>query len=259
MCNETMSADYGKARILLVEDSPISQDVILSLFEEWHLGADVAGNGWEAIAALRQHDYDLVFMDVQMPGMDGLETTVKVRDPQTGARNAKVPIVAMTADTGAEDRQRCLAAGMNDYLPKPFADAELRQVLARYLTKATLPVDDATSAEAPAAFDAPALLRRLLGNRAAAARIIQTCLRDMPGRMAKLVEAVELGDVARAAGELHTLKGSAAYLAGEAVRATALAMEADAKDGNLGSLRLALPDLQREVEQLCKALEAYLS
>jgi two-component system sensor histidine kinase/response regulator len=255
-----MSADYGKARILLVEDSPLNQDILLSLFEEWHLGADVAGSGWEAIAALRQRDYDLVFMDVQMPGMDGLEATVKVRNPDNGARNAKVPIVAMTADTGAEDRQRCLDAGMNDYLAKPFADAELQQVLDRYLAKTAEPAPgDAPAEPAPSVFDGPALLRRLLGNRAAAVRVVRTCLRDMPGRMARLQDTIERGDVARAAGELHTLKGSAASLAGEAARAKVLAMEVNAKDGDLGSLRLALPGLQREIERLCKALEAYLS
>jgi CheY-like chemotaxis protein len=254
--------DYGNARILLVDDSRTNQELIHALLGQWHLGADIAVNGVQAIAALRQHDYDLVLMDVQMPEMDGLEATAKIRDPLTGVRNSKVPIVAMTAHAMAEDRERCLEAGMNDYLSKPFAPVALQRILDGYLAGGKgppeePPVMEKTPAEtALPVFAQAAFLERVLGDRRGAMRVIRAFLIDIPSRMASIQTALEKGEIAQAADELHTLKGASAFLGGEALRATVLAMEVMAKTGDLASLRSRLPRLQDEVERLRKGLEA---
>jgi len=117
-------------RILLVEDNAVNQKVALLMLKKLGHSADVAQNGVEAIAALAAKEYDLVLMDCLMPEMDGFEATRRIR---TSARNAKLPIVAMTANAFTEDREACLEAGMSDYLSKPVRDSELRQKLDRWL------------------------------------------------------------------------------------------------------------------------------
>jgi CheY-like chemotaxis protein len=115
-------------RILLAEDNVVNQRVTLRLLERFGYRADVAGNGMEAVEALRRQTYDLVFMDVHMPEMDGLEAT-KTICSEWGDRRPR--IIAMTAGAMQEDRDACLAAGMDDYVSKPVRIEELRHVLER--------------------------------------------------------------------------------------------------------------------------------
>jgi CheY-like chemotaxis protein len=122
-----------KARILLAEDHPVNREVMLAMLKRFGYGADSAANGREAVRALQAGHYDLVFMDCQMPEMDGYEASRLVRDPATGACNPGVAIVAVTASAMVGDRERCLQAGMNDYLSKPIEPANLARVLERWL------------------------------------------------------------------------------------------------------------------------------
>ena len=128
--NEPQIALERRLRILVAEDNPVNQKLALRLLERMGYAADVAENGLEVIAALERQPYDLVLMDVQMPELDGLEATrrIRARWPDDGPR-----IVAMTANAMAEDREACLVAGMNDYLAKPIRVAELEAALARSL------------------------------------------------------------------------------------------------------------------------------
>jgi PAS domain S-box-containing protein len=116
-------------RFLLAEDNPINQKVALLMLGRLGYRADVAGNGAEALAALRRAPYDVIFMDVQMPEMDGLEATRRIRS-EVASDNQPV-IIAMTANALTEDRNRCLEAGMDDYLAKPFRMEQLKAALAR--------------------------------------------------------------------------------------------------------------------------------
>lgn len=120
----------GVKPILLVEDNPINQELTLALLEQMNLGADVANDGAQALQKLRHNDYDLVLMDCQMPVMDGFEATLQIRqDP----RWQHLPIVALTANVLRGDRERCLAVGMNDYLPKPIDHQQFQAILRRWL------------------------------------------------------------------------------------------------------------------------------
>ncbi|MBV9034071.1 MAG: response regulator [Acidobacteriaceae bacterium] len=121
----------GSERILLVEDNMVNQKVAVLMLKRLGVEADIANNGAEALQAIESAHYRLVLMDCQMPEMDGFEATRRIRT-QNGY-GATVPIIAMTANAFAEDREACLAAGMNDYLPKPVREGELRSKMEQWL------------------------------------------------------------------------------------------------------------------------------
>ena len=123
----SLLGDRHPLRILLAEDNAVNQKLALRLLQQLGYGADVAGNGLEAIAALERSTYDLVLMDVQMPELDGLEATRRIRARWPASSGPR--IAAMTANAMAGDRELCLAAGMDDYISKPIRPAELEAVL----------------------------------------------------------------------------------------------------------------------------------
>jgi len=123
-------------RVLLVDDNPINQLVAREMLASLGVDVDTAADGEEALARLALGAYALVFMDVMMPRLDGLEATRQWRRHEERARARRVPIVALTANAMAADRERCLAAGMDDYLAKPVRREQLAQMLARWLPDA---------------------------------------------------------------------------------------------------------------------------
>ena len=127
-----MTAQHPSHQLLLVEDNPVNQLVILKQLQSLGYGVDVVANGQEALAAVQRERYDLVLMDCQMPELDGYEATRRLR--RTGVR---LPVIALTAHAIPDVREKCLAAGMDDYLAKPAVDSELRNMLRSWLSAAT--------------------------------------------------------------------------------------------------------------------------
>ncbi|MDM7915586.1 MAG: response regulator, partial [Candidatus Eisenbacteria bacterium] len=121
-------AGLGRIRVLLVEDHPVNRKVAVKLLERVGVSVEVAENGQEALEMTAGRDYDLVFMDVQMPVMDGIRAAalIRAREERTGGH---LPIVAMTANATVDDRNRCLASGMDDYLAKPVTQADLAEAI----------------------------------------------------------------------------------------------------------------------------------
>jgi signal transduction histidine kinase/DNA-binding response OmpR family regulator len=143
---ETRKEFAGRpARILLAEDNIVNQQVMLGMLKKMGLQADVAANGAEALHALETLPYDLVLMDVQMPELDGIEATRRIRQPDSAVLTHGIPIIALTANAMAGDRERFLAAGMNDYVAKPVSRQALAEALERWLP----PAATAPSAPAP--------------------------------------------------------------------------------------------------------------
>jgi PAS domain S-box-containing protein len=123
----------GKVRILLAEDNPVNQRVALAMLRKLGCRTDVVANGRDAVKALKNSSYDLVLMDCQMPVMDGFEATRAIREKEADMKSQAVPIVALTASAMQADRERCLQAGMSDFIAKPVQPKELAEVLARWL------------------------------------------------------------------------------------------------------------------------------
>jgi two-component system sensor histidine kinase/response regulator len=267
--------------ILLAEDNPTNQMVALKTLEKMGYRADAVGNGAEALKALESRPYNLVLMDVQMPEMDGIEATRRIRDRQSAVRDHEVPIVALTAEAMAGDRETCLAAGMDDYLSKPIRPDELSAVLTRWTDRVRPPVADTSGAAPPTArratsrdplrdssitekpvsvpepvFDEDVLVNLLGGDREAAAEIAQTFLKDAPRQLAALREALVAGDAPLTRRKAHTLKGASANVGAEALRAAACRAETAAANGDLAMIDSLLPELETQLARLLEMLGA---
>ena len=126
---------YDNYRILVVDDNSINLKVALKMLNVYGLSTGTATNGQEALKMLSTKPFDLVLMDIQMPVMDGYEATARIRDPSSSVRAHDVPIIAMTANAMKGDREKCLRAGMEDYISKPIDPNELQALLDKWLFK----------------------------------------------------------------------------------------------------------------------------
>jgi CheY-like chemotaxis protein len=129
----TDELDRCIARVLLVEDSIVNQKVVARMLEKLGCWVDVAANGSEAVVAFERFPYDAVLMDIHMPEMDGFQAAEAIRRLEKASRRGRTPIVAMTASVTARDREECLAAGMDDYMPKPVVRSVLSETLQRWI------------------------------------------------------------------------------------------------------------------------------
>jgi CheY-like chemotaxis protein/HPt (histidine-containing phosphotransfer) domain-containing protein len=224
---------------------------------------DVASNGREAVDMARKFAYDLILMDAQMPEMDGFAATRAIRALDGPA--GQVPIVAMTALALAGDRERCLAAGMDDYLSKPIDPQELAQAVARQLAgrqaqahtpapASTGPAQAAPIASSLPTLDLPDLLGRVEGDREILREIAQAFLQEAPDRLQKLGQALAAGDLQAMSQESHSLKGELANLSAKAASHLAREMEMAAKQGQSQRLAEVWPALQEEFQLFLKAL-----
>ncbi|KAB2640120.1 MAG: PAS domain S-box protein [Verrucomicrobia bacterium] len=260
-----------KGRILVAEDNITNQQVTLALLKKLGLRADAVANGAEAVHALSVLPYDLVLMDVQMPVMDGIEATRQIRRLHAPSRNRSLPIIAMTAYAMGGDRERFLAAGMNDYVPKPVSPQALATTLGNWLpARATAAAEPpmVTAAEqaavatapAPAAriFDQDGFMSRMLEDDAVAHHIIECFLSDLPQQIAALIAAVRAGDTDTLAAAAHTIKGAAANVSGERLHAVALAIEEAALAGDLAAVAPHLPELDAQFARLREIMSRIL-
>jgi PAS domain S-box-containing protein len=248
-------------RVLLAEDNAVNQVVAAGLLKAEGHTVVVAGNGKEALAALGREAFDVVLMDVQMPEMDGLEAAARVRQAEE-ATGAHVPIIALTAHAMKGDRERCLEAGMDDYLAKPIQPAELRRVFAGIAPR---PAEDGqrapSGAEAPAdgsggaPFDREELLSRLGGDTEVLDEVVALFLAESPRMLGNVREALDQGD-ARALGRAaHTLKGAAANLAAGGAAGVARRLEDQARQGDIAGAATTFAELQEQIERLERTLE----
>ncbi len=237
-------------RVLLVEDNELNRFVATELLGDV-AGMDVAlaGNGHEALAQLREARFDLVLMDIQMPGMDGLQCTRLIRADEAFAR---LPVIAMTAHATAGDRDKSIAAGMNDHVDKPFEPAQLFEVMLRWLAPAG-PV----AAAAPVAREAPAPgpvvdfelgLRRCLGRPELYHKIVGRYLRQRGTSGNEIRAALDAGELQAGARHAHTLVSTASMLGAPALAALARELH-DAVD-------LGLPERWRALLGRLEALQA---
>ncbi|MCC6398731.1 MAG: response regulator [Bacteroidetes bacterium] len=243
-------------RILLAEDNVINQQVALKILQRMGYRADVAANGLEVLEALRRQRYDIILMDVQMPEMDGLQTTREIRsrwEPDEQPR-----IVAMTANAMQGDRDECIAAGMNDYLSKPVRVKELEVVLERCPSFVAPPMTP-RSGDPSHSLDMRRLdeLRELAGPDEPdfMQNLVRTYLSETPGRLAKLREAVAAGECAQVARQAHGLKGTSGTIGAIRLVTLAFHLEQLARNDSLDGATTLVGSMEQEFERVRRLLE----
>ena len=248
------------ARILLAEDTPLNQEVAVTMLQMLDCQVDVVNNGEEAIAAVKRNIYDIILMDCQMPVMDGFEATKRLRElsvQQPAVLAGKLPpIVAVTAHAVAGDREICLTAGMDDYLAKPYRRSELCAMLARWLKpmpgKPPKPPAEISADLAEHYLDASAFAAYAHMPKAELSRFITRIatiyLRDTPALINSIRQGLELGDGAVVWRAAHALKSCSATVGATQLSALAREFEQKGKQGSLNELRNNLKELDKHFQ-----------
>ena len=269
----------GGLRILLVEDNPVNQEVARGMLEGWGYAVDVADEASAAWPLLRTHRYDAILMDCHLPDIDGFELTRLIRQTAQPPVDPSVPIIAMTANAMAGDRERCLAAGMDDYVSKPVRSKELAATLSHWTQRRSttavrenpaLPPEPTLAASHPApkemsqptptvnpGFDADDFLDRMMGNEDLARRIVEVFVKDTPHQLSALAEAIEKADSRNTRLIAHSIKGSAANIGGQGLSRVAAQLEKLGDEGNLAAAQEMLPVLSANYEALLPLLQEF--
>ncbi|MFH0793350.1 MAG: response regulator, partial [bacterium] len=196
---------------LLAEDNPINQKVVVRMLEKFGCRCDAVGNGTEAVAMFSQAPYDVILMDCQMPVMDGFEATRAIRALEKNRQ--KTPIVALTANALPGDRERCLKAGMNDYLPKPIIREDLLDVLIRWTAPDTRRTRStkaaATRRGQKPVFDPKRLKEISDGDAKFLKQLLAGFVRDTESRIQDLRAMIEKKDAKAIRSVSHAIKGAA--------------------------------------------------
>jgi PAS domain S-box-containing protein len=253
--------------VLLVDDNPFNQKVATMKLERRGYRVRVAGTGREALAALAEGAVDLMFTDVQMPDMDGYELTAAVR-AREAAGGRRLPIIAMTAHAMKGARERCLAAGMDDYVSKPIRDDELMAAIVRACPDRLAASEDTsdlrsqdTVGRAPvvaAALEEDAVLARVGGNRGVLSGLIGVFYQDCQTLMSSLRAAIRSGDAAGVQTAAHTIKGMVAFFEARAATEAAGRLEDAGVRQELAGTRQLFDALARELSLIEVELSKYV-
>jgi signal transduction histidine kinase/CheY-like chemotaxis protein/HPt (histidine-containing phosphotransfer) domain-containing protein len=282
--------DHYDCHALLAEDNPVNQIVGQTILESLGCNVELVSNGLEAVEALSKNSYDIVFMDCQMPEMDGYRATRFIREretaqqPEDNGRSSRVPIVALTAHALTGDREKCLSSGMDDYVPKPFGKEQLRAVLHKWVDgkKAKVMVSSSDKKEmsyassrantesfedsgakteqlpSQSVIDGKVLenIRALQedGEEDLLKKIITIFLNDSPERLRELRKAVTSGDAPSINRIAHTLKSSCANLGAMNLSSHFKAMEDMGRKNSIENT----PELLSQIETEFKEVEAAL-
>ena len=280
------------SRILLVEDNYVNQLVAVGILEDFNLDVVVAENGIQALSKINNavdSPFDLVLMDCLMPEMDGYQATREIRAGHGGDINKDITIIAMTANAMMGDREKCIDAGMSDYLPKPIDPDKLRDKLMKWLPKEkieelvetktgeevleALPENESTVNAAEPKFlsiaeinsnevdlsvwDKEALLKRSMGKDSLFNAIINLFLQDMPKRIQDLSEAVENEEIDKIRHISHTIKGVAANLGGGRLQANSATIEEAAKHNDFDTIEGGILQLQHSYDELIQVVKSH--
>ncbi len=268
----------SKARILLAEDNIVNQQVALGILKKLGLRADVVANGVEVIKSMEILPYDLILMDVQMPVMNGLEATRRIREIEekrvllsadgniSQSVKSNVPIIAMTAHAIQGHREQFLAAGMNDYVSKPVSPQELADLLRKWLpkdqdegeciqNKHDTEKSDESNTTDPPIWDKHKMMERLLDDEDLAKNIQDGFIADIPKQIQALKAFLESGDASGVELVANTIKGASAYVGGERLRVVAFEMENAAKSQDLAAASSFMNELERQFDRLKEEMQ----
>jgi CheY-like chemotaxis protein/HPt (histidine-containing phosphotransfer) domain-containing protein len=253
-------------RLLVAEDNPINREMITAVLRNLGHSVAVVTTGHQVLGAIAQEKFDGVLMDVQMPELDGIETAREIRrreaERSSGSTEAAhLPIIALTAHAMKGDREQCLAAGMDDYVPKPVRRSELLAALDRLL-----PADPSELPAPPIGsgplFQREGLLAELNGDEAALRRLITLFLETTPPLLAQMRSALASGDRGAMETAAHTLKGSLLQLGEDHARGLALQLERQADNADNGGWETApalVAELESEIAKFSTELRQHLA
>ena len=259
-----------QGKVLLVEDHPVNQEYAIQALSGLGVDVDLAGNGVEALRRLQEQHYDLVLMDCQMPEMDGYRATELIRQGEQENGSPRLPIIALTANALLEDRQRCMSAGMDDYLSKPFSKAQIAKLLQRWLPEASGSVvgpvfiaeATATSAVEPAitAADAPLLttaieqLREMDDDGHFFNSIIDAYLEKSPADIEPLNQGLALSEAEILRKTAHSFKSSSYNLGAYQLAELCKTLEMMGRDKNIVQAAVLCVSIDTEYRRVRGAL-----
>ncbi|MFO7709412.1 MAG: response regulator, partial [Desulfobacterales bacterium] len=244
-----------RLKILVAEDTPFNQKFILRLLERWGYDAVLAEDGRKAVEAYAAANFDLVFMDVQMPEMDGLQAAQAIRMIED-ARGGRTPIIAMTAHAIHGDRERCLGAGMDDYLSKPIDADALRKMIDRLLRPAAVAP---APGPAPAGAALPELLQGFDNDWGFFREVVEVFCKDYPQLIETLRRTADSADAPAFMRAAHSLKGMLRNFQAEPAADKAQALEQKGRVGELSGLSPLIAALAADLSSLERHLHTLLS
>jgi two-component system sensor histidine kinase/response regulator len=233
--------------VLLAEDNAVNRRLVTAILEKQNHRVVSVGSGRHAVEAVDGEAFDVVLMDLQMPGMGGIEATGIIRAAEVGT-GRHLPIVALTAHAMKGDREAAMASGMDAYLAKPVRPNELLAVLHGLMGFAAIEPQSEPAPEP--AFDAADVLTRVEGDRALLAELVSIFLAESPTWLAEIRRCVSGGDAKGLERAAHTLRGSVGSLGARVAALAALALEIKGRDGVLDGAEDGLARLEREMSRL---------
>lgn len=262
---QEMNHPQAVGKILVAEDNPVNRQVAQKMLEKLGYTVSVVSNGAEAVKALQTEagEISLVFMDCQMPDIDGYQATRMIRAMRADEQIRKIPIVAMTAHVMQGERDKCLKAGMSDYLEKPLSSQKMGQILKKWLaakgnpsiSKDTVPpLGEQNPANDDEVFAKSDLLERALNDETIVRDILESFFADFPLQLKDLEDALELADTERFRNRAHTIKGAAGNIGAPAIYQTAALAEKMATSENLIAAADLVDALSGQFEQFQRAV-----
>ncbi len=256
--------------ILLAEDNITNQQVAAGILKKLGFQVDIVNHGEEALKRLEEKPYDLILMDVQMPIMDGLEATRRIRKSHSLKVKSIIPIIAVTAHAMSNDRNWCIANGMNDYISKPvdarsLSDAIYKWVPDKLVTRNKSPQD--TSAATPLTkrlgedkllFDFDSFLSRMMGDKDLTIQVLDAFLETIPGEIATLKTLVKNMDITSAGEQAHKIKGAFANIGSQSLSELSYQIEMAGKDKNTDKIKKLIPELEEQYSSLIASISNQL-
>ena len=246
-----------KGKILVVEDNLVNQQVARSILNKLGCDVDLAMDGIEALQALEKHTYDLIFMDCQMPELDGYATTEEIRRRERSGEHKRIPIIALTANALTGDREKCFAAGMDSYLSKPFSQAQISELLEKWLQPAgtnNSPEKRDNNHETIPTIDDTALdnIRSLStdSHENILSQIIDIFIQDTPQQISNLGQALRENDINRVKSIAHSLKSGCANLGAMKLSAMLKTLELKAHGNGSKEDNLTIENIFEEFTQV---------
>ena len=259
---DTIVRKARQARILLAEDNPVNQQVALALLRKKGHEVTAVADGVKAVEAVRAHVFDLVLMDIQMPVMDGLEATRLIRKFKSAD---ELPVIALTAHAFAEERERSRAAGMNDFLAKPFKPDDLYELVDRWVPEQQAPEREITEKVAMAETHGPTppvdiegfrVIMREAGVEEIVEATVDIYLTEAPTIFEQMDGAVRSGDAEGTRRAAHSLKSASGNLRAGRLSDLLQAMEVLGKEGDVEGAQVAFPELLAEFESVMTYLRS---